>query len=398
MDDAVPDAVEAMLAGRIVAVVDDGRDATEVDLVAAGARLTTEIYRTLLELGSGQVHVPVEPARLDELEIPLMLEPETAGVTRLAGFTVTVDLGEQEPHPGSAPGQVGTIRGLADYSLGRAQFRKPGHVAPLRARAGGVLRRIGHTEAAVDLAGLAGLPRVAVLTPLLTEAGTSATELDAQRLLAGRGVPFVRISELIRHRRQTERVVFRVAEARLPTAAGEFAAIAFHDTTTEEDHLALVTGDLADGPPPLVRVHSECLTGDVFGSRRCDCGEQLQAALRRIQAEGRGVVLYMRQEGRGIGLANKLRAYGLQERGLDTVDANRHLGFAVDLRDYGVGAQILRDLGLRAIRLLTNNPKKTEGFESYGLTVVEQIPLTVPPGAHNARYLETKRTRMGHAL
>jgi 3,4-dihydroxy 2-butanone 4-phosphate synthase/GTP cyclohydrolase II len=293
---------------------------------------------------------------------------------------------------------VETIRALADTDRGAADFRSPGHVIPLRARQGGVLRRIGHTEAATDLSRLAKLPAVAALTRLVDRLGAAVGPEAAHRRLAGHDVPLVSISQIVHYRRSTEQVVFRSAEAELPTEHGAFRAIVFHDTTIGEDHLALVKGDLRGEAAPLVRVHSECLTGDVFGSLRCDCGEQMVAAMRRVDAEGRGVILYMRQEGRGIGLANKLRAYQLQERGLDTVEANQHLGFAVDLRDYGVGAQILRELGLRDIRLLTNNPKKTEGFKTYGLNVVEQIPLTIEPGEHNRRYLATKRERLGHVL
>ncbi len=385
-------------AGGIVAVVDDGRDRAEVDLMTAGAVITPAVFDRMRELGSGQVYVPADPDRLDALDIPLMVDRQMPSPARRASFTVTVDLIEQRPHPGSLPGMVGTIRGLSDFSLGPDRFGRPGHVAPLRARKGGVLRRLGHTEAAVDLAQLAGLPGVAAISPLITQSGIVADGRQAEGLLAGHDVTMIRISDIVRHRRATERVVFRVAESELPTRHGTFRAIAFHDTTTDEDHVALQLGDVRGGPPPLVRAHSECLTGDSFGSLRCDCGEQLQSAMRRIAEDGRGIVLYMRQEGRGIGLANKLRAYQLQDEGLDTVEADRHLGFAVDLRDYGVGAQILRELGLREIRLLTNNPKKTEGFETYGLQVVEQIPLTVEPGDHNRRYLDTKRERLGHAI
>lgn len=395
---AIVRATDAMAAGRMVAVVDDARDEPEIDLVAAGAKLTVEVLRELHRLGSGAVFVPVTPDRLDALDIPLMLEGASPTHARQAGFSVTVDLDEQRPYPASAAGIVGTICALADPSLGAERFRKPGHVAPLRGRKGGVLRRIGHTEAAIDLAALAGLPGVAIQTSLLDEFGGFVDLEAAGGLLAGLDVPTLNISDIIRHRRATENVVLRRSEAELPTAHGAFRAIAFRDTTTDEDHVALTMGDLSDGPPPLVRVHSECLTSDSLGSLRCDCGEQLRTAMSHVAAEGRGVVLYLRQEGRGIGLASKLHAYQLQDEGLDTVDANRHLGFAVDLRDYGVGAQILRELGLREIRLLTNNPKKTEGFTTYGLTVVEQIPLSIEPGKHNRRYLETKRERMGHTL
>ncbi len=390
--------IRHVAAGGIVAVVDDGRDPPDVDLVTAGSTLSEATLAEIRALTSGQLHIPAAPERLDALGIPLMIESESNSGDRSAAFTVTVDLVDQSPQPGSLPGVVGTVRALADASRSAAAFRKPGHVAPLRGRSGGVLRRFGHTEAAIDLARLAELPPLAVLTALHTPDGRAARPAEAHKLLEGHGIPSIAISEIVRYRRLNERVVIRGAEAALPTAGGTFRAIAFRDTTTNEDHVALVKGAVAGGSPPLVRVHSECLTGDAFGSLRCDCGDQLAAAACRIEAEGRGVVLYMRQEGRGIGLANKLHAYQLQDDGLDTVEANRHLGFAVDLRDYGVGAQILRDLGLRELRLLTNNPKKTEGFRAYGLHVVEQIPLTVEPGEHNQRYLATKRQRMGHGV
>ncbi len=390
--------VAHVAAGGIVAVIDDGREPPDVDLATAGSTLAEATLSEMRSLSSGQLHVPVAPERLNALDIPLMMEPQADPARRSVAYAVTVDLVDQRPHPGSLPGLVGTIHALADPSKSTDVFRKPGHVAPLRARSGGVLRRFGHTEAAADLAGLAGLPHVAVLAALHTSEGTAARPEEAHLLLDGHDIPSVSISDIVRHRRLTERVVIRGAEAALPTAAGTFRAIAFRDTTTNEDHVALVKGDVAGGDPPLVRVHSECLTGDAFGSQRCDCGDQLSAGMRRIESEGRGVILYMRQEGRGIGLANKLHAYQLQDDGLDTIEANRHLGFAVDLRDYGVGAQVLRELGLRELRLLTNNPKKTEGFRAYGLHVVEQIPLTVEPGEHNQRYLETKRVRMGHGV
>ena len=390
--------VACVASGGIVAVVDDGRDPPDVDLVTAGSILTEVKLSEMRSLTGGQLYVPIAPERLDALDIPLMLELQEDRGGRSTAFSVTVDLLEQRPHPGSLPGMVGTIQALADPSNTATVFRKPGHVAPLRARSGGVLRRFGHTEAATDLAELAGLSPIAVIAVLHTPDGAAAHPDEASDILRGQDIPSVAISEIVRHRRLTERVVIRGAEAALPTDFGAFRAIAFCDTTTNEDHVALVKGDLTAGPPPLVRVHSECLTGDAFGSQRCDCGDQLAAAMRRIHSEGRGVILYMRQEGRGIGLANKLHAYQLQDDGLDTVEANRHLGFAVDLRDYGVGAQVLRELGLGELRLLTNNPKKTEGFRAYGLHVIEQIPLTVEPGEHNQRYLETKRLRMGHGV
>ena len=391
-------AISMISAGEIVAIVDDGRSRTEVDLVVSGATITTAKLSLMREIGSGQFYVPIDPDRLDMLDIPLMVNAKNPPLAQRASFTVTVDLIDQEAHPSSLHGLVGTIRALANFNLDADRFARPGHVAPLRARKGGVLRRIGHTEAAVDLARLAGLPGIAVISTLITKTGVVADRAQATELLAGTKTTMISISDILHHRRSTEQVVFRVAESELPTPYGSFKAVAFHDTTTDEDHVALQLGEVCTEPAPLVRVHSECLTGDAFGSLRCDCGEQLQHAMQRIAEEGRGIVLYMRQEGRGIGLANKLRAYQLQDKGLDTVEANRHLGFAVDLRDYGVGAQILHELGLRKIRLLTNNPKKTDGFETYGLQVVEQISLAVEPGDHNRRYLDTKRERLGHTI
>ena len=395
--DAVETAIACIRSGGIVAVVDDGLAQPDVDLVAAGETLDAGTLARLRDLGTGEVYAPAATLRLDDLglsEQPPELADPLARRPALAGSVGLVD----EVAATDDEGFASVVRALASSERTGADFRSPGPVTPIRAREGGVLRRLGHTEAAVDLAVLAGLAPVAVLAHV--DAPDAAAFLQSS-LLADADqppIPVVRISQIVHHRRANERVVYQVAAAELPTAHGAYQAAAFHDTTTGEDHVALTLGDLAGDSPPLVRVHSECLTGDVFGSMRCDCGDQLDAALARIADEGRGVVLYMRQEGRGIGLANKLRTYELQDRGLDTVDANRHLGFAADLRDYGVGAQILRELGITDLRLLTNNPKKTAGFRAYGLKVVEQLALAVEPGAHNRRYLETKRARMGHEL
>ena len=389
-------AIDSVRSGGIVAVVDDGLAQPDIDLVAAGENLRPETLGRLRDLGNGEVYAPAATRRLNELglseespdpEDPLARRPALAASVGLADATAAS--GDEE--------SAAVIRALAS-DLNGSDFRSPGPVTPIRAREGGVLRRLGHTEAAVDLAVLAGLAPVAALSHVDTP---DALAFKQPTLAAGHDdppIPVVRISQIVHHRRANERVVYQVAAAKLPTAHGPFQAQAFHDTTTGEDHVALTLGELAGDSPPLVRVHSECLTGDVFGSMRCDCGDQLNAALARIADEGRGVVLYMRQEGRGIGLANKLRSYELQDQGLDTVDANRHLGFAADLRDYGVGAQVLRELGITDLRLLTNNPKKTAGFRAYGLKVVEQLALAVEPGTHNRRYLETKRARMGHEL
>ena len=394
--DAVARAIQCIGRGGIVAVVDDGLAQPDLDLVTAGENLRAATLGRLRDLGNGDIYAPAAARRLDDLGLseqapepgdPLARRPALAISVRLADAPVATD----------DEATAAVIRALAS-DLNGSDFRSPGPVTPIRAREGGVLRRLGHTEAAVDLAVLAGLAPVAVLSHVDKP---DASAFEQPTLAASRDdppIPVVRISQIVHHRRANERVVYQVAAAKLPTAHGPFQAQAFHDTTTGEDHVALTLGDLSGASPPLVRVHSECLTGDVFGSMRCDCGDQLNAALARIADEGRGAVLYMRQEGRGIGLANKLRAYELQDRGLDTVDANRHLGFAADLRDYGVGAQVLRELGITDLRLLTNNPKKTAGFRAYGLKVVEQLPLAVEPGAHNRRYLETKRVRMGHEL
>jgi 3,4-dihydroxy 2-butanone 4-phosphate synthase/GTP cyclohydrolase II len=394
--DAVRTAVDCIRRGGIVAVVDDGLAQPDLDFVAAGENLRAETLGRLRDLGDGEIYAPAAAWRLDDLGLSQQPPDSADPLARRPALAASVGLPDASPQSGDEAAAA-VIRALASDRNG-ADFRSPGPVTPIRAREGGVLRRLGHTEAAVDLAVLAGFAPVAVLSHV-DEPDASAFEQPT--LTASRDdppIPMVRISQIVHHRRVNERVVYEVAAAELPTAHGAYRAVAFHDTTTGEDHVALTLGDLAGESPPLVRVHSECLTGDVFGSMRCDCGDQLNAALARIADEGRGVVLYMRQEGRGIGLANKLRAYELQDRGLDTVDANRHLGFAADLRDYGVGAQILRELGISGLRLLTNNPKKTAGFRAYGLKVVEQLPLAVEPGAHNQRYLETKRTRMGHEL
>ena len=379
-----------------MAVVDDGLAQPDLDVVAAGENLRAETLNRLRDLGNGEVYAPAAARRLDDLGLTEQLPDSEDPLARRPALAASVGLADDSAATGDEQ-TAAVVRALASIRNG-ADFQSPGPVTPIRAREGGVLRRLGHTEAAVDLAVMAGLAPVAVLSHVDTPSAAAFKEPWLPSTSGDSPIPVVRISQIVHHRRANERVVYQVAAAELPTASGAYQAVAFHDTTTGEDHVALTLGDLAGDSPPLVRVHSECLTGDVFGSMRCDCGDQLNAALARIADEGRGVVLYMRQEGRGIGLANKLRTYELQDRGLDTVDANRHLGFAADLRDYGVGAQILRELGITDLRLLTNNPKKTAGFRAYGLKVVQQLPLAVEPGTHNRRYLETKRARMGHEL
>ena len=380
-----------------VVVVAEGHE-VEIDIVAAGSLITGQSLNRISRLGNGQLLVAVHHSRLNELDIPLMTGEPADTASRSRAFAATVDVRRLNAAPGSSRGMAATIRALADSSCGPADFSKPGMVRPLAARQGGVLRRAGHTEAGVDLATLAGLPPVAVLSHLENEDGDGLSVEESRGLAAREGLAMLRIAQLIAHRRRTEKLIEKLAETALPTAFGEFRTIAFRDLTTGDDHVALVKGDVTGDPPPLVRVHDECLTGDVFGSQRCDCGPQLEAAMGIVAGEGRGVVLYMRQEGRGIGLANKLRAYALQDAGLDTVEANLRLGFQPDERDYGIGCQILVELGLSKIRLLTNNPRKRSEISGYGLEIVESVPLIISPGPFNARYLRTKAEKMGHEL
>lgn len=379
-------AIATIRAGGIIAIIDDGRASPDIDVVMAGELLTEDTMAKMRTLAETELYVPVSAQRLDELGINQQPPKSVDPLARRTAFTESIGLTNNTLSDTSDTSFVTVVQALASAEYHRDSFTSPGPVTAIRAGAGGVLRRLGHTEAAVDLAVLAGL------TPVGVTARTPPSTQPPPH------IPVVSISEIVSHRRANEKLVFRVSATRLPTEFGDFEAVAFHDTTTREDHLALTLGNVTAEPPPLVRVHSECLTGDALGSLRCDCGAQLRAAMAMIGAEGRGIVVYLRQEGRGIGLANKIRAYELQDGGLDTVDANTHLGFAADLRDFGVGAQMLSDLRITDLRLLTNNPKKTEGFQAYGLNVVEQLPLTITPSDHNRRYLDTKKQRMGHSL
>ncbi len=380
-----------------VIVVAEG-SGVEADIAAPGSLITGQIYERLSSLGDGRVFVSVHHQRLAQLGIPLVARAGEDGANLGPYVAASVDSRQTGADPGSARGMAATIRALGDERFGSGNFESPGHVQPLEAREGGVLRRAGHTEASVDLARLAGLPPVAVITHLARDDGSDMSLQGVQQLAEREGFAVIKIAQLIAYRRKREKLVSYVATARLPTEFGEFRAVAFHDRTTNDDHMALIMGDISGSPPPLVRVHDECLTGDVFGSQRCDCGPQLRAALKRIAEEGRGMVLYMRQEGRGIGLANKLQAYSLQDEGMDTVEANVHLGFQPDQRDYGIGAQILGELGLSRFRLLTNNPKKRAEISGYGLEIVEQVPLIIEPTKQNERYLATKAAKLGHEL
>jgi len=395
--DPVERAVADVAAGRAVVVVDDEERENEGDLVFAAGKATQELMGFMIRWTSGFVCVAVEGATLDRLHIPLMT-PHNRERMRTA-YTVSVDARDGVTTGISAADRSHTVRVLADSATEAYELVQPGHVLPLRYRDGGVLARPGHTEASVDLARLAGLTPTGVLCEIVNDDGSMMRAPALRRFADEHGLTMISIADLIRFRRRRESQVSRLAQTRLPTAHGTFRAHAYCDTVTGAEHVALVLGDIADGEPVLTRVHSECLTGDTFGSLRCDCGPQLRAAMAAVAAEGRGVVVYLRgHEGRGIGLAHKLRAYELQDAGRDTIDANLDLGLPADARDYGTGAQILADLGVRSLRLMTNNPTKLAGLEGYGLRIVDRVPVPVHPHPENIRYLRTKRDRMGHAL
>ncbi|HVM10920.1 MAG TPA: bifunctional 3,4-dihydroxy-2-butanone-4-phosphate synthase/GTP cyclohydrolase II [Actinomycetota bacterium] len=394
---AVEDAVEDIREGKIVIVVDDADRENEGDLILAAEKVTPEAITFMVRHTSGVICMPIVGERLDELRLPLMVT-DSNDVQRTA-FTVSVDVIEGTTTGISAADRAATIRALVDPRTRASDLQRPGHIFPLRYREGGVLKRAGHTEAAVDLARLAGLYPAGVLCELVNDDGSMARLPDLIRFAEEHGLKILSIADLIEYRRRRERLVTPVAEARIPTIYGEFRAHAYESLVDGRTHVAFVMGEVADGEDILVRVHSECLTGDVFQSRRCDCGTQLDDALSKISAEGRGVVLYIRgHEGRAIGLTHKLRAYRLQEDGRDTVEANLELGFPPDSRDYGIGAQILYDLGVRTMRLLTNNPSKRAGLEGYGLSIVDRIPLETEPTAENLEYLRAKREKLGHLL
>jgi 3,4-dihydroxy 2-butanone 4-phosphate synthase/GTP cyclohydrolase II len=394
----IEEAVAAIGAGRMVVVVDDEDREDEGDLIISAEHATPEAMGFFVRHTSGLICASITNARADELDLPLMVERNTEA--QRTAFTVTVDYRVGTTTGISAQDRSATARALVDSRTGPDDLARPGHLHVLRARDGGVLKRAGHTEAAVDLARMAGLAPAGVLCEIVTEDGMGmARRDDLEAFATAHDLPLITIADLIRYRRQTERLVRRTAEARLPTEFGDFRCIAYQSVLDGETHLAFVMGEPAGEPNVLVRVHSECLTGDVFGSRRCDCGAQLHGALRRIASDGLGVVVYLRgHEGRGIGIAHKLRAYELQDGGLDTVDANVELGLPVDSREYGIGAQILVDLGVTTMRLMTNNPAKRGGLEGYGLQIVERIPIHVEPNEENIRYLRTKRDRLGHLI
>ncbi|MCE3265338.1 MAG: 3,4-dihydroxy-2-butanone 4-phosphate synthase [Solirubrobacterales bacterium] len=392
----VEEAIEEIRGGRMVIVCDDEDRENEGDLVIAAQFATPEAVNFMARHARGLVCLALPPERCDELGLDLM--PAKNEDQLRTAFTVTIEASEGVSTGISAHDRAHTVQVAIDPGSKPADLRQPGHVFPLKAREGGVLERTGHTEASVDLARLAGLNPAGVICEIMNDDGTMARVPDLTGYAERHGLKMITVADLVAYRRRTERLIERIVSTKLPTKFGEFSAVGYRSLVDDKHHVAMVKGEVSGANDVLVRVHSECLTGDVFHSLRCDCGEQLEAALAMIEREGMGVLLYLSQEGRGIGLLNKLRAYRLQEGGMDTVEANLELGLPADLRDYGIGAQILGDLGLTSIRILTNNPKKIIGLEGYGLSVTEQVPIRSFPNPHNEAYLAAKRDRMGHTL
>ncbi|GIP58145.1 bifunctional 3,4-dihydroxy-2-butanone-4-phosphate synthase/GTP cyclohydrolase II [Paenibacillus sp. FSL W8-0186] len=393
--DRVEEAIYELMRGKVIIVVDDEDRENEGDFVALAEKATPEVINFMITEGRGLVCLPITSERAEELD----LKPMVAQNTDYHGTAFTVSIDHVDTTTGiSAYERSLTVKAIMDPSAKPSDFRRPGHMFPLIAKKGGVLRRAGHTEAAVDLARMCGSYPAGVICEVIKEDGTMARLPDLVQIAKQFDLKLISVKDLIHYRNEKEKLVTREVEVRMPTDYGEFRAIAYTNDVDAKEHVALVKGEISSEEPVLVRVHSECLTGDVFHSHRCDCGPQFEAALRQIEEEGSGVLLYMRQEGRGIGLVNKLKAYKLQEQGLDTVDANLKLGFPADLRDYGIGAQILKDLGVRQIRLLTNNPRKITGLEGYGLQVVERVPIQMKENEDNSNYLHTKQKKLGHLL
>ncbi len=393
----IEEAIEDIKNGKVVIVVDDEDRENEGDFLTAARNMTSELVNFMAKEGRGLICVPLTEERCEELGLDMMVGKNTA--THETAFTVSVDLLGHGCTTGiSAQDRSKTIMALIDPNVNPEELGKPGHIFPLRAKKEGVLRRAGHTEAAIDLARMAGFEPAGCIVEILNEDGTMARLPDLVTVAQKFQLKIVSIEQLIKYRIAHESLIRREISVQMPTKFGDFDLVAYKQKDTDQEHLVLMKGTWEADEPVLVRVHSSCLTGDIFGSCRCDCGEQLEKAMERIEAEGKGIIVYMNQEGRGIGLLNKLKAYKLQEQGLDTVEANLQLGFGMDERDYGVGAQIIRDMGITKIRLMSNNPKKRTGLIGYGLEIVENVPLLVQPNPHNAKYLDTKRAKMGHII
>jgi 3,4-dihydroxy 2-butanone 4-phosphate synthase/GTP cyclohydrolase II len=393
---SIPEAIQELKAGKFLIIVDNEDRENEGDLAIAAEKVSPEAINFMAKYGRGLICMPMTGQRLDELGIPLMVDKNTSRFT--TAFTVTVEAKHKVSTGISAADRAQTVKTLVDPSTKPSDIVYPGHMFPLRAKEGGVLVRAGHTEAILDLARLAGLNPAGVICEILNDDGTMARLPQLTVMAEKFDIKIISVAELIAYRSRHEKLVHRVAEAKLPTKWGEFTAVAYKSDVDPAEHLALVMGDVSTPEPVLVRVHSECATGDIFGSLRCDCGEQLTKAMQSIANVGRGALIYLRQEGRGIGFHNKIRAYALQDKGLDTVEANVALGFPPDLRDYGVGAQIMKDLGINEIRFMTNNPMKIVSLEGHGLKVVESVPIIIPANPNNYHYLETKQEKMGHRL